>query len=79
VSKEATFEKDMARLETLVEKLEQEDLGLEESLKAFEEGMKLSDTLTKALEKAQKRVMKLIRDNDGAPVLEEFDADEEEN
>jgi len=79
VSKEATFEKDMARLEALVDKLEQEDLGLEESLKAFEEGMKLSETLTKALEKAQKRVMKLARGRDGELMLEGFDDDEEEN
>jgi len=78
VTKKATFEDDLARLEALVERLERDELGLEDSLEAFEEGMKLSEALTKALAKAQKKVMKLMRDADGSPSLEEFDDDDGE-
>ncbi len=78
MTKKATFEDDLARLEALVERLERDELGLEDSLEAFEEGMKLSEALTKALAKAQKKVMKLMRDADGSPSLEEFDDDDGE-
>ncbi len=73
MSKKATFEDDMATLEELVEKLEASELGLEQSLKAFEEGMKLAGTLMKTLEKAQERVRKLTKTEQGAFELEEFE------
>ncbi|MBN2564289.1 MAG: exodeoxyribonuclease VII small subunit [Candidatus Eisenbacteria bacterium] len=68
----------MANLEALVEKLEQNELGLEDSIKAFEEGMKLAGELMKALEKAQERVMKLTRTEQGAFKLDEFEAVDED-
>ena len=61
MSKRATFEEDMGKLEALVEKLEQKELPLEDSIKAFEEGMQLAGTLVKTLEKAQERVRKLTK------------------
>lgn len=73
MSKKATFEDDMAKLEELVEKLETSELGLEQSLKAFEDGMKLAGTLMKTLEKAQERVRKLTKTEQGAFELEEFE------
>ena len=79
MSKKKTFETDMARLEELVERLENNELGLEESLKAFEEGMKLAGDLMKELEKAQERVRKLTRTEQGSFELEAFGgADDEE-
>jgi len=42
LSKRATFEEDMGKLEALVDKLEQKELPLEDSIKAFEDGMKLA-------------------------------------
>ena len=39
----ADFEKQLAALEAVVERLEQGDLSLEESVRLFEEGIKLSD------------------------------------
>jgi exodeoxyribonuclease VII small subunit len=78
VSKRATFEDDMAKLEALVEKLEQNELGLEESIKAFEEGMKLAGELMKALEKAQERVRKLTRTEQGAFELDHFEETDED-
>ena len=74
MSKRQSFEEDMAKLEALVEQLEQNELGLEESIKAFEEGMKLAKDLMKSLEKAQERVRKLTRTEQGAFELEEFGA-----
>jgi len=76
VSKRPTFEKDMGRLEELVKKLESGELSLEESLVAFEEGMKLAESLGKVLDKAQERVQKLTRGEQGEFVLEDFEDDE---
>jgi exodeoxyribonuclease VII small subunit len=73
LTRKTTFEDDMAKLEELVEKLEASELGLEQSLKAFEEGMKLAGTLMKTLEKAQERVRKLTKTEQGAFELEEFE------
>jgi exodeoxyribonuclease VII small subunit len=76
VSKRPTFEKDMGRLEELVKKLESGEISLEESLVAFEEGMKLAESLGKVLDKAQERVQKLTRGEQGEFVLEDFEDDE---
>lgn len=54
------FEASLTRLETLVQKLEQGDLSLEESLKVFEEGVRLSKNCTKILNDAEKKVEILI-------------------
>lgn len=79
MSKVPGFEGDLRRLEELVRKLEEDELGLEESLEAFEEGMKLAGKLAKTLEKAQERVMKLVRGREGEPSLEGFDDDDRED
>lgn len=79
MAKRPTFEEDMARLEELVARLESEDLGLEESLRAFEEGTKLAEALGKALAKAEERVMKLTRGAGGEPELEEFEGDADDD
>lgn len=73
MSKVPEFEGDLKRLEELVGKLEQDEMGLEESLAAFEEGMKLAGRLAKSLEKAQERVMKLTKGREGDPSLERFE------
>jgi exodeoxyribonuclease VII small subunit len=52
----ASFEDGLERLETLVQKLEGGDLGLEEALKEFEEGVNLSRALQQQLGEAQRRV-----------------------
>jgi exodeoxyribonuclease VII small subunit len=68
----------MEKLEALVEQLEQNELGLEESIKAFEEGMQLATELMKSLEKAQERVMKLTRTEQGEFELEEFGSEDDD-
>ena len=53
------FEKKLSRLEEIVQKMEKGDLGLEDSLKLFEEGVKLSRECQTQLGKAEAQVKKL--------------------
>ncbi|MBN1548493.1 MAG: exodeoxyribonuclease VII small subunit [Syntrophaceae bacterium] len=55
------FEDNLNRLEDIVRKMESGDLSLEESLKAFEEGIKLSRLCAKKLDEAQRRVELLLK------------------
>jgi exodeoxyribonuclease VII small subunit len=59
------FEEAMERLEQIVRDLEEGDLTLEASLKAFEEGMALIKFCSDKLEEAEKKVTLLIRDSGG--------------
>lgn len=72
-----TFEDDLKRLEELVRSLEQNELSLEESLKAFEEGTSLGESLTKELTRAQERVMKLMKTQQGEFELLPFDKEDD--
>jgi len=51
-----TFEDALTELESLVDTLEQGDLTLEQSLAAFERGIKLTRTCQKALDTAEQKV-----------------------
>ena len=53
------FEKSLKRLEEIVAKVEGETLPLEESLKLYEEGKKLSSSLEKTLKEAERKVEEL--------------------
>ena len=54
------FEKKLTRLEEIVGKMEGGDVSLEDSLKLFEEGVKLSRTCQKELEEAEQKVELLL-------------------
>ncbi|HEY1958370.1 MAG TPA: exodeoxyribonuclease VII small subunit [Polyangiaceae bacterium] len=56
----ATFEQSMERLGHIVEKLEEGDLPLEQSLELFEEGVKLSRLAQERLDAAQQRIERLL-------------------
>lgn len=71
------FEKSLAELEAIVEKLEAGDLPIEESLKSFEKGIALTRDCQGALDAAQARVDVLLK-RDGESQLERFDADEDD-
>lgn len=58
------FEQQLARLEAIVNELENDDLSLEESLSRFEEGVKLSKQCQLNLAQAEQRVNKLCSDSD---------------
>lgn len=69
-----SFEKKLTRLEEIVQKMESGSLSLDDSLKLFEEGVKLSRECNKELNTAEQKVKKLIGvDSDGEPVLEDFE------
>jgi exodeoxyribonuclease VII small subunit len=68
------FEDAMARLETIVSELERGDLPLDESLRIFEEGIKLSKTCLKMLDDAERKVEILIQDRDGKMRLRAYNA-----
>jgi exodeoxyribonuclease VII small subunit len=60
---EPDFETALRELETLVEKMEQGDLSLEDSLNYFERGVKLSRTCQQALKTAEQKVEVLMQKN----------------
>ncbi|HEV7614466.1 MAG TPA: exodeoxyribonuclease VII small subunit [Steroidobacteraceae bacterium] len=69
------FESAMRDLEELVERLEQGDLSLEESLAAFERGVLLTRACQTALKEAEQKVEILLK-KAGGPAVEDFDPDE---
>jgi exodeoxyribonuclease VII small subunit len=72
------FEDALARLETIVTELEKGDLPLDESLKIFEEGIKLSKTCLKMLDDAERKVEILIQDKEGKKRLRAYNVGAEE-
>jgi exodeoxyribonuclease VII small subunit len=71
------FEKSITELESLVEKLEGGDLSLEDSLKAFERGVRLTRECQGALEAAETKVEILLQQA-GGESLQAFDDELEE-
>ncbi|MBN1381107.1 MAG: exodeoxyribonuclease VII small subunit [Deltaproteobacteria bacterium] len=68
------FEEALEKLEEIVRKMEAGNMTLDESLKAFEEGIKLVRVCTKKLDEAERRVDLLLHDGDELstrPVQEE--------
>jgi exodeoxyribonuclease VII small subunit len=73
------FEKRLNRLEDIVEKMESGDLALEESLKLFEEGVRLSRECNAQLTDAEQKVKLLLGiDDDGHPVESDFNIEDGE-
>lgn len=58
------FEDALRKLEELLRKMEGGDMPLEESLKAFEEGIRLSRFCTERLDDAERRVEILLREDE---------------
>ncbi|HEU4635577.1 MAG TPA: exodeoxyribonuclease VII small subunit [Edaphobacter sp.] len=77
----ADFERKLTDLEAVVARLEEGDLPLDESVRLFEEGMKLSESCRQELEAAEGRIQILMRQSDGKLQPREFeietDLDEE--
>ena len=58
-------EKSLAKLENIIEALEDGDLPLNESIKTFEEGVKLTKHCQELLTKAELKIQKLLEKDDG--------------
>ena len=77
MSAKKSFEENMTRLEEIVALLERGDAPLADSLSLFEEGTKLVGLCSGMLDKAEQKVVKLMKGPDGAPVELPFDTGEE--
>jgi exodeoxyribonuclease VII small subunit len=73
----ADFEKQLTALESVVERLEQGDLSLEESVQLFEEGMKLSEACKKELEAAEGKIQMLVEQRSGQMKVADLDEKEQ--
>lgn len=60
--KNMTIEETFAKLEETIAQMETEDISLEDSLKAYEQGMEYIKSCNEAIDKAEKKVL-VIREN----------------
>jgi len=70
------FEKAFQQLEKIVQRLEGEELPLDESLQLFEEGIRLSRFCHQRLEEVEKKIELILADAKGQPVTEPFEDEE---
>ena len=68
--KKQTFESSLQELERIVRSLENGDLALEESLKLFEDGVKLSRECQERLSQSERRIEVLLKDVSGNLALQ---------
>lgn len=71
--KEPSFEQGLERLEAIADAMESGELALEELLKLYEEGIKLSSALNDKLETAKARMQEVRAAKDGALALKDTD------
>ncbi len=71
------FEDSMTRLEEIVNQMESGDLPLEDTLRLFKEGIRLSEYCSGALTEAQRKVEVLIKKGDGTYEKEPLDQNEQ--
>ena len=64
MSNKQSFEEMMKELETIVQKLDNENVSLEESLELYQRGMKLSASCDETLKNAEQKVNELIKEDE---------------
>ena len=72
------FEKSFQELESIVKRLESEELPLDEALHLFEEGIRLSRFCNQKLEEVEKKIELILADAKGQPRVEPFEPEDEE-
>lgn len=77
--KKEKFEEALQKLETIVTQMEEGDLPLEETLKAFEEGVRLARFCASKLDEAERKVEKLMRDQAGKLQTTSFSEEEDDS
>lgn len=77
-AKPESFEKNVEKLDAIVQQLEDADLPLEKALQLYEEGMKLSEVCQKQLQEAEGRIQILMKKAGGKIAAEPFEQDENE-
>ena len=73
------FEKAFQQLETIVKRLESEEMPLDESLQLFEEGIRLSRFCNQKLEEVEKKIELILSDAKGEPRVEPFESEEDDD
>ncbi len=71
-----TFEKALEQLEQIVQEMESGELTLDNALKKFEEGIKLSQFCSKKLEETEKKITLLMEQTDGSVKEVPFESEE---
>ena len=71
------FEEALQELETVVQRLEDGNLSLDESLALFEDGIKLSRLCSQRLDEAEKRVEILLKNENGSLSRQPFEPEED--
>jgi len=64
--KKIDFESSLKELESIVEKLEDDDINLEDSVKSFEKGINLVKQCQEQLQNAELKIKKLLDDGSSA-------------
>ena len=72
-----SFEESLKELEQIVTQLEEGDLALEDSLKLFEDGVRLSRECRERLTAAERRIEVLMKEADGSLSLSQIQTDKE--
>ncbi len=75
-SKELNFEKALAELEQIVNQLDRGNLTLNESLALFEKGIKLTRFLRAELDRAEKKIEILLKNEKGEMEVRDFNPEE---
>lgn len=78
MEKNLTFEEAIQNLEDIVNELEAGKLTLDESVKKFEQGIKLSKYCNEILESAEKQITVLIENSNGEMEEKKFDTEDKE-
>ena len=66
--KQTDFESSLKDLESIVERLEDENINLEDSVKSFEEGINLVKECQKQLQTAELKIKKLLDDGSASEI-----------
>ncbi|MCB1584185.1 MAG: exodeoxyribonuclease VII small subunit [Marinicella sp.] len=64
MSQTKSFENNLEKLSAIIEKMEQQDVGLEESLKLYEQGIQLTRKCQKIIDEAEQKIAQLMEDKD---------------
>ena len=72
IDKEKTFEDNFSRLEKILEKLENEEVSLDETLKLYEEGMILTKLCNEKLANAELRIKEINKNLKGNIELNDY-------
>ena len=74
--KKPDFEKEMKQLEKLLDEMENEELSLEESIRKFEQGVKMVHKCQQALDQAERKIKVLMKKNSRME-LDDYPADQD--